>query len=328
MKNYLPKFMLACLAGVLSLHSVLADDGGAIFDPEKVGADYKLQGEYLGTFNIQGNEISMGMQVIALGDNAFSAKVFPGGLPGAGWSRGDEVYDAEGKTENGVTRVSGENGYAILKDGTATIYHNDDRKIGTLKRTVRKSKTMGAKPPTGATVLFNGKSAENFRRGKIVLDNLLLADCESKEKLGDHTLHLEFRTPFKPKARGQARGNSGVYIQGRYECQVLDSFGLDGADNECGGIYKVAKPKVNACFPPLTWQTYDIDFTAAKYDATGTKTKNARVTIKHNGITIHDNIELPKHTPGKWQEAPGPQSLYLQGHGNPVVYRNIWVVKK
>ena len=131
-----------------------------------------------------------------------------------------------------------------------------------------------------------------------------------------------------PFARGQGRGNSGMYIQGRYEVQVLDSFGLDGKNNECGGIYSISEPKVNMCLPPLSWQTYDYDFTAAKYDADGKKVKNARVTIKHNGVVIHDDLELPNHTPGKHPEADSPGLLYLQGHGNPFVYRNVWVVEK
>ncbi|MEX0716519.1 MAG: DUF1080 domain-containing protein, partial [Planctomycetaceae bacterium] len=167
-----------------------------------------------------------------------------------------------------------------------------------------------------------------FKNGKLTDDGLLMADCESNRKFGDHTLHVEFRTPFVPKARGQARGNSGVYVQNRYEIQVLDSFGLEGKNNECGGVYGGTEPIVNMCYPPLTWQTYDIDFTAARYDDAGKKTKNARMTVKHNGVVIHDDIELPKHTPGKNAEAPGPDGLYLQGHGNPVVYKNIWVVER
>ena len=158
-------------------------------------------------------------------------------------------------------------------------------------------------------------------------DHLLRANCHSKEKFGDHSLHLEFRTPFKPHARGQKRGNSGVYVQSRYEIQVLDSFGLEGKNNECGGIYSIAQPKVNMCFPPLTWQTYDIDFTAARYDGEK-KVKNARITVKHNGVVIMDDLELPHGTPGRLEEGSGPAPLYLQGHGNPVFYRNIWVVRK
>jgi hypothetical protein len=103
---------------------------------------------------------------------------------------------------------------------------------------------------------------------------------------------------------------------------------LEGEDNECGGIYSMAKPAVNMCFPPLAWQTYDIDFTAARFDEDGNKMKNARVTIKHNGVVIHDDLELPHGTPGRYPEGPEPQGLFLQDHGNPVVFRNIWVVEK
>src|SRR5204863_657852 len=160
----------------------------------------------------------------------------------------------------------------------------EGREVAVLDKLERQSPTMGAKAPSGAIVLFDGSSADAWVRGKIVMDKLLAADCETKQKFGDHTLHVEFRTPFKPYAREQARGNSGVYIQGRYELQVLDSFGLEGENNECGGIYTVAKPIVNMCFPPLSWQTYDIEFKAAKYNDKGEKTENARTTIKHNGV--------------------------------------------
>jgi hypothetical protein len=178
-------------------------------------------------------------------------------------------------------------------------------------------------------VLFDGTTADNFENGKLIEGNLLGAtNCASKLKLGDHSLHVEFRTPFMPKSGGQARGNSGVYMQGRYELQVLDSFGLDGKNNECGGIYSISEPKVNMCLPPLAWQTYDIDFTAAKYDQAGKKIENARVTVKHNGVVIHDNLELPKGTPGYHSEGPEKDSLFLQNHGNPVAFRNIWVVEK
>jgi hypothetical protein len=131
-----------------------------------------------------------------------------------------------------------------------------------------------------------------------------------------------------PKSSGQARGNSGVYVQSRYEVQVLDSFGLEGKNNECGGIYSISEPAVNMCLPPLTWQTYDIDFTAARFDDAGKKTKNARITVKHNGVVIHNDIELTLGTPGRHPEGPTPEGLFFQDHGNPVVFRNIWIVEK
>jgi hypothetical protein len=160
-------------------------------------------------------------------------------------------------------------------------------------------------------------------------DGLLEQGALSTDTFQDFKIHIEFLLPYMPEARGQARGNSGYYIQGRYEVQMLDSFGLEGLDNECGGIYRVARPDVNMCFPPLAWQTYDVEFTAAKFDSAGNKTAPAHAKVLHNGVLIHDR-ELPQMTPGgplKTEDAtPGP--VFLQDHGNPVRYRNIWVVKK
>jgi hypothetical protein len=132
-----------------------------------------------------------------------------------------------------------------------------------------------------------------------------------------------------PKASGQGRGNSGVYLQNRYEVQVLDSFGLKGENNEAGGIYSKHKPRVNMAFPPLTWQTYDIDFMAARWDAEGEKTANARITVRHNGVLVQDNVEIDKETTSAgMKDGPGPGPIQLQNHGNPVAYRNIWIVEK
>ena len=109
---------------------------------------------------------------------------------------------------------------------------------------------------------------------------------------------------------------------------MLDSYGLEGADNECGGIYQIAQPLVNMCAPPLQWQSYDITFHAAKLDASGRKLANARITVLQNGVVIHDNLELPKVTGGAVDEKEGQSAgLLLQDHGNPVQYRNIWVEK-
>jgi hypothetical protein len=302
-----------------------ADGKAAYTDPKEAGPDFAVQGEYTG-LDTDGKK--WGCHVIALGDGKFDVVGYVGGLPGDGWKRGDETKKGKGELKDGVTTIKGDEGWsATIKDGTMKVEH-DGKQVGELKKTERKSPTLGAKAPSGATVLFDGSSADAFKNGKIVEGNLLGAtNAETNAKWQDHSLHIEFRTPFMPGSRGQGRGNSGVYMQCRYELQVLDSFGLDGKNNECGGIYTIAEPKVNMCLPPLAWQTYDIDFTAAKYED-GKKVKNARVTIKHNGVTIHEDLELPKGTPGKSNEGPEALGLFLQDHGNPVAFRNIWVVEK
>ncbi|MBK9140600.1 MAG: DUF1080 domain-containing protein [Verrucomicrobia bacterium] len=209
-----------------------------------------------------------------------------------------------------------------------------------LEKIQRVSPTLGKQPPAGAVVLFNGTSLAAWRardpnagdaRWKLVEGGAMEVhggDIITREKFGSFRLHLEFQLPYMPEARGQGRANSGVYLQGRYEVQVLDSYGLEGEDNECGGIYQIAKPLLNMCAPPLQWQTYDITFTAPKLDAAGRKTANARATILLNGVVIHDNIELPRITGGAVDDKEGqPEGLLLQDHGNPVRYRNIWLEK-
>lgn len=314
---------------ILATSPLFAIEGGEAFtDASKAPKDFQYQGEYVGAPQ-QDPNFKIGCQVIALGEDKFDVVAYFGGLPGDGWSRGGETVKAKGELRDDHVFLTGDTGTAKIKDGVMTVFDATGNQVAELRKVERTSPTLGKAPPEGAVVLFDGKNADQFENGKLIEGNLLGAtNTNTKLKMGDHSMHIEFRTPYMPKARGQGRGNSGVYVTSRYEVQVLDSFGLDGADNECGGIYSINKPDVNMCFPPLSWQTYDIDFTAARYNDKGEKIKNARITVKHNGVTIHNDIELTHGTPGRHPEAAGPEALFLQDHGNPVAFRNIWVVEK
>ena len=290
-------------------------------DPAEAGPDFAVQGEYARAAKARGKK-GTGAQVIALGQGKFQLVLHAGGLPGAGWKKGDKREKADGETIDGLTTFKTAAWTATIKNGKLTLTGADGESPKPLKRTERKSPTLGAQPPVGALVLFDGSSAEHFDGGRLTKDKHLMAGSSTNKTMKNYSLHLEFRTPFKPDARGQGRGNSGVYVQGIYECQVLDSFGLEGKNNECGGIYSIREPAVNMCYPPLSWQTYDIDFTSGTVK--DGKKINPRMTVRHNGVLIHDDVELPKTTRGGKKEG----FLYLQGHGNPVVYRNIWMMEK
>lgn len=342
--------MTAALLAAVFAFGMSAQDKKVWTDPADatLPPDFQVQGEYAGA--------AAGAQVIALGAGQFQAVVYPGGLPGAGWdgkskillsgkldggkaafvpAEGSRKYLAQKAEEFSATRKfppEGQKPWSGAVEGGAFVLKSDDGKELKLEKTTRVSPTMGAAPPAGAIVLFDGKNTDEWKGGRLDAKTGLLNtdgnDIVSKRKFSNYTIHLEFMLPYRPDARGQGRGNSGFYQVDHFELQILDSFGLDGANNECGGFYTKASPKVNLCLPPLTWQTYDVEFTNA-VQTDGKKSKNAVATVKHNGVVIHDAQELSGPTGGHRNDPEGtPGPLKLQGHGNPLQFRNIWIVEK
>jgi len=195
--------------------------------------------------------------------------------------------------------------------------------------------------PGDAIVLFDGKDfsgwvkrADRSAPAEWKVENGYVevvpgtGDVCTKELFTDCQVHVEFWLPLMADAKGQGRANSGVYLQGRYEVQVLDSYGLDSKHDDCGGIYRTRAPLVNACRPPEHWQVYDIFFIAPRFNECGVKTANARISVLHNGVWIHHDLDVHEPTGGEIDHnfaEPGP--LMLQDHGNLIRYRNIWARK-
>ena len=310
-------------------------------DPDHVDSDFRFQGEYVGTVS-QGAGVSpvkLGAQVRALGNGAFRSMFFMGGLPGDGWDGKTIIQKAPSTdtTTPGDSQLQGEKVlieqvYTATCDGLAIVGKTDAGLAFELKRVARQSPTMGAIAPAGAVVLFDGGSLDAWQKGAVKTPQGWLssvAGATSTRTFQDFTLHLEFMISYMPETQSiYQRPNSGVYLQRRYEIQVLDSFGIVMGKHDCGVLYAQITPAINMCYPPLTWQTYDIDFTAARFDAAGTKAKLARCTVKLNGVVTIDDVEIKGSTPGGIPESAEPSNLYLQAHGHPSFYRNVWLVEK
>ena len=187
---------MALLAALTGGSVFAADKAPSFTDAATAGADFLVQGEYEGTI---GTKQKIGVQVIALGDGKFDAVFYQGGLPGAGWT-GKTKVKLTGETKDGVTKLAGLNFAAEIKDGAVSGTAEEDAAF-TAKRVERRSPTLGAKPPEGAVVLFDGKNVDAWQNAALVEEKYLGVGGKTKAKFTDFTLHLEFRTPFMPKAR-------------------------------------------------------------------------------------------------------------------------------
>ncbi|TWU55590.1 family 16 glycoside hydrolase [Rubripirellula reticaptiva] len=285
-----------------------------------VWTDAKLAAKEFPGFDFIGEYVKDGqaVQVTPSGDK-FYLSIYQGGLPGSGWDHSPIAHQWE-NLDGMATRLQGWN------------------KID------RSETVVGKKPSEDATVLFDGSNVDAWNNGKIE-NGVLKAGAVTKQKYRDFTLYLEFQIPLKPQPpiSHPHRGNSGVFAVGAYEVQISDTFGLDhdpqaweGIDmlkpvnTWSGSIYGIRSADQNMCLPPLTWQSMEIDFRAARFKD-GVKTADAVISVIHNGVKVHDHVSLPEGTGGgpsgpRDEVAEGP--IYLQNHGNPNRFRNIWIVSR
>ncbi|MDF7798985.1 DUF1080 domain-containing protein [Pontiellaceae bacterium B1224] len=265
--------------------------------------EFPMVGEYVSA------DEKTALQANLLKDGTFLVAIYQNGLPGDGWDQ--SAIESKKLTAAELKQL-----------------------LSSYQKIERVSTTLGKPAPADAVLTL----PDGFTN---VEDGILMAGGKTAKDLESFHMHLEYLMPFKPARNpsNQDRGNSGIYIFNNYEVQVIDSFGLD-LDSEnnainpeslnsqwCGSLYKMKTPDVHMAYPPLRWQTYDIDFTAPEFDG-DTKIKNARLTVFHNGVLIHDDVELPTGT-GAGAERPqlatGP--VFFQDHANPVIYRNVWVTE-
>jgi hypothetical protein len=245
-----------------------------------------------------------------------------------------EIYGGEeGSQVSLFGRAGGYDWHGEIKNGRLTVQSQYGQHIE-LKKIESKSPRAGEEPPEGAVVLLPYKpgvkpdmSGWTNDQWKALEDGSMQivpnkGSNKTKQQFSDiKHFHIEFKLPLEPLGRGQGRANSGVYLLDAYEVQVLDSFGLVHTSGDCGGIYGVARAKINASLPPETWQTYDITFRAARLDENRKAKELPRITVILNGVKIHDNLEIPRSR----HRTKGP--IQLQDHRHNIQFRNIWLVE-
>ena len=318
---------------------------------------HQVQGEY---FGVTSAGDTLGAWVVAKSSNSYALSILPGGLvviPGqtggkwggvtkytgtATWNSTTNDYVVSTAAGFSTTSITG-TGYNRVLNGTAP-----GGATFALNRIIRKSPTLGLKPRASwslspmldtASSWFDSAAAaanstaelakwvNNGNNPSLNYGGYLYRGVKTKVTHNAGFLHIEMMGSFMPSATGQNRANSGVYLHGKYEAQVLDSYGLTGAWDEMGGIYKVSVPKTNAALPPMTWQTYDIWFSPRTSGSAGATPGAAVMTVYLNGVLVQDSVPVPTTTEaGETGSQTVASVLALQAHGNEVVYNNIWFI--
>ncbi|HUG67543.1 MAG TPA: DUF1080 domain-containing protein [Pirellulaceae bacterium] len=338
--SYAGSFVLFLVVTINSAHA--ADDSqnadgetkadvknvvGVTVPPEN-DPEYALLGEFVGPILIGENKYEpLALQIRPVGGGNFEALQYRGGLPGQK-SHQPEAIRLIGRRSGDFVVMSGGPWAIFVEKNHCLLVDREGNHVGRLERVTRQSPTIGAKPPQDAIVLFDGTNTDQFSVAEMTPDGLLMQGADLKPMFQDFNLHVEFRLPYMPAATGQARGNSGLYLQSRYEVQVLDSFAEKPTFNGMGSLYRLREPDVNMCLPPLQWQAYDVVFTAPRWAADGSKVRNGRITAWLNGVKVQDDVELPNKTGAGQEESPTLLPIRLQNHKDPVRFRNIWLIDR
>lgn len=316
------------LAGSIFGQVFLGEKGPAFLTPPRDDPNFSLMGEFVGRVKNESNRNELwGLQIRAVGNDEFDAVAYRGGLPGQPKHRPDPVRMI-GRRSGQLVVMSGGPWAVIVEPKLCRLIDFEGNSVGQLKRVRRRSSTMFAAPPEGGTVLFDGSDTQQFSHGNMTDEGLLTEGAQLNPMFQDFDLHVEFRLPYMPEADGQQRGNSGLYLQGRYECQVLDSFAQIPKIDGLGALYRIKPADLNMCFPPLVWQTYDVQFTAPRWGADGVKLRDARITSWINGIKVQDDVALSSKTGAGKPEGAFLSPIKIQDHGDPVRFRNIWIVDR
>jgi hypothetical protein len=336
-----------------------------LFDAKAIGVELALQGEYVGRVGekrVGAQIVARGNNAFHA---LILEGGLPGdGWDGGRYGLLESSSLTEGRAE--FYSVSDKGTSAVLDGGGLMLQRGGQTLL--LKRVERTSTTLGLKPPAGSIVLFGGETpnVEVFEERKdiegltapVMFEGSMMAGAVTKRKFRDFTLHVEFRTGWEPQNIPWRRADAGIYMLSRYEVAIGDSFGFDfdlsgatspmrppfleekdksskfpaakskNAPRVCGSVFTYPSPVPNACFPPLVWQTLDIDFQAPRFDGTGKKTSKAVISVKLNGHQTVNKLEVNGPTPHgfKGPEAPdGP--IWFEAFGRRVLYRNIWVLE-
>ena len=337
-----------------------------LFDAQTIGVELKLQGEYVGKDGEKRVGIQVVARGDKSFHALILEGGLPGdGWDGSRYGLLESRPLSDGRAEFSSPSDAGVS--AVLDENGLTLQRGDQKIL--LKRVERKSETLGQQPPAGAIVLFGGAkpNVDSFEERKdiegmtapLMFDGNLMAGAVTKRKFRDYTLHVEFLTGWEPQNIPWRRADAGIYMLSRYEVAIGDSFGFDfdlsgatspdrpkfandvtqtqqfpvakgtGAPRVCGSVFTYPSKVPNSCFPPLVWQTLDIDFQAPRFDGDGKKTAKAVISVKLNGQPTVEKLEVNGPTPHgfKGPEVPaGP--IWFEAFGRRVLYRNIWVLER